>query len=86
VKAIKKADTTAGRSSGSVIERKARRRLAPRSYAASSSETSICWSRGMSTRIVYGSVITTCPITTVRIVRGIPTAWKKSRSEIPNTT
>ena len=52
VSAIRNAETIAGRISGSVIERNVRSRLAPRSYAASSSDTSICWSRGTSTRIV----------------------------------
>ncbi|TML05696.1 MAG: hypothetical protein E6G36_01880 [Actinobacteria bacterium] len=35
---------------------------------------------------MYGRLITMCPITTVRIERGMPTAWKKSSSEIPKTT
>src|ERR671935_1292134 len=86
VNAIRKADTTAGRISGNVIERKVRRRLAPRSNAASSSETSIWSSRGTRTRIVYGRLITTCPITTVRIERGTPSWWKRRSSEIPKTT
>ena len=75
----------AGRISGSVIERNVRSRLAPRSNAASSRETSICCSRGISTRIVYGSVITMCPMTTVRIERGIPSVWKRRSSETPKT-
>ncbi len=86
VNAIRKAETTAGRISGSVIDRNVRSRLAPRSNAASSSDTSICCSRGMSTRIVYGSVITMCPMTTVSIERGIPSVWKSSSSETPKTT
>jgi len=83
---IRKAETTAGRINGNVIERNVRRRLAPRSYAASSSETSICSSLGTSTRIVYGRLMTMCPMTTVRIERGIPTVWKRRSSEIPKTT
>src|ERR687887_1528915 len=86
VNAIRKAETTAGRMSGNVIERKVRRRLAPRSNAASSSETSTWSSRGTRTRIVYGRLITTCPITTVRIERGTPSWWKSRSSEIPKTT
>ena len=35
---------------------------------------------------MYGRLITMCPITTVRIERGIPAAWKSSSSEIPKTT
>ena len=35
---------------------------------------------------MYGRLITMWPITTVRIDRGIPTAWKKSSSEMPKTT
>src|ERR687888_73263 len=85
VKAIRKAETTAGRISGSVIERNVRRRLAPRSNAASSSETSIWSSRGTSTRIVYGRLITMWPITTVRIDRGTLSWWKRRSSEIPKT-
>ena len=86
VNAIRNAETTAGRISGSVTERKVLSRVAPRSNAASSSETSICWSRGMTTRIVYGMQMTMWPITTVRIDREIPSWWKSSSSEIPNTT
>ena len=86
VNAIRKAETTAGRINGSVIERKVRRRLAPRSYAASSSETSICSSLGTRTRIVYGRLMTTCPMTTVKIDRGIPIVWNRSSKEIPKTT
>src|SRR5919204_3415671 len=86
VNAIRKAETTAGRISGNVIERKVRRRLAPRSNAASSSETSTWSSRGTRTRIVYGRLMTTCPITTVRIERGTPSWWKRRSSEIPKTT
>ena len=84
--AIRKADTTAGRINGNVIERNVRSRLAPRSYAASSSETSICSSLGTRTRIVYGRLITMCPMTTVRIDRGTPIVWKRRSSEIPKTT
>ena len=72
VNAIRNAETTAGRISGSVIERKVRSRLAPRSNAASSSETSIWSRRGTRTRIVYGKLMTMCPITTVSSERGTP--------------
>src|SRR6266576_899240 len=86
VNAIRKADTTAGRINDSVIERNVRKRLAPRSYAASSSETSICSSLGTRTRIVYGRLMTMCPMTTVKIERGMPTVCKRSSKEIPKTT
>ena len=86
VNEIRNAETIAGRIKGSVIERNVRSREAPRSYAASSSETSICCSRGITTRIVYGMQITMWPITTVRIDRFIPSVWNRSSSEIPNTT
>ncbi len=85
VNAINSAETTAGRINGSVIERNVRKRLAPRSYAASASDTSICSSRGTSTRIVYGSVITMCPITTAGAPFGTPSVWKSSNSAIPKT-
>src|SRR5438552_6847901 len=42
--------------------------------------------RGTRTRIVYGRLITTCPITTVRTERGTPSVWKSRSSEIPKTT
>ena len=87
VNAIRNAETTAGRISGRVIERNVRSRLAPRSYAASSSETSICSSRGTSTRIVYGTLMhDVADRPRSAIERGNPTAWKKRSSEIPKTT
>src|SRR6476661_11199839 len=52
VNAIRNDETIAGKISGSVIERNVRRRLAPRSKAASSSETSIWSRRGTRTRMV----------------------------------
>jgi len=69
-----------------VTERKVLHPLAPRSFAASSRETSIRSSRGTSTRIVYGRERTTCPIITVRIERGTERAWNRMSREIPNTT
>src|SRR5919198_476355 len=86
VNAIRKAETTAGRISGSVIERNVRRRLAPRSNAASSSETSIWSSLGTRTRIVYGRLITMCPNTRYGITIGLRSSaetaawpWKRRR-------
>src|SRR6476646_3929140 len=86
VNAIRNAETIAGRINGSVTHRKVRNGPAPRSWAASSSEASICWRRGRRTRIVYGRLITTWPTPTARREGETPSTWKSSNMEIPSTT
>src|ERR1700757_576294 len=86
VNAIKNAETIAGRISGNVTRRNVCSGPAPRSAAASSNATSTWSSLGTSTRIVYGTLITMCPITMVSSERGTPSVWKSRSSETPKTT